>query len=186
MSTLSTASDRLNSSQPSGSDSCGAEYSDGAQCSFEDCAFGDPSQSDRDPHWRSDSDCATPRSGHDAPGPTRSAKEPQHAGWESIESGIARLRTSLPRRMDMAQSPGSTGEPGNFRERVGMTESGPVIPFGHGPRRDAISSMMTPHYYDGQEGGGGGAQQHPGGQHGGQHSGQQQHGHGRHRARKHR
>lgn len=149
MSELSTASDRINSSQPSGSESCGEnpvpQY-EGAHCNYDECASEDPSQSD---HWprstqQSDSDCTTPRS-HDA-GPTRpeedrsSTKDPQHASWENM---IA--RTGLTRRMDINQSPGSTSAMGNFREAMGMKESGPVIPHGLGARRDAISSMMTLH-----------------------------------------
>jgi len=191
MSTLSAASDRLNSSQPSGSDSCGVDY-DGAHCDFDECTFEDPSQSDT-PRWRFDSDCATPGS-HEATGQRaeEGVKDPQHARWESIESGIARVQLSrdrLHRRMDIAQSPGSAGEPGNFRERVGMTESGPVIPFGHGPRgRDAISSMMTPHQQDGAWVQESSATQHSyhghrspyNGGSGGHHG----HGHGRHRNRK--
>merc|ERR1719253_754783 len=99
MSDMSTASDRLQSSGvPSGEDSCGNSYSDGPHCNFDDCAF-DPSQSDT-PHWRSDSDCATPRS-HDTAGHPRGTKDSQHAGypagWEGIESGIARLQLSRDR-----------------------------------------------------------------------------------------
>lgn len=126
---------------------------EGAQCNFDECTFEDPSQSDT-PHWRrsthlSDSDCTTPRS-HDAAGPARTEEEGGRR-WENIESlksEIARVELSrdrLPRRLDVAQSPGGAGAMGNFREAVGMNESGPVVPFGHAARREAFGFRMAPH-----------------------------------------
>jgi hypothetical protein len=161
MSEMSTASDRMNSSQPSGSDSCGEllpQTWGGSQCNYQyDDQTGseDPSQSDTPGvHWPrsaqlSDSDCMTPQShdaaGHSARGSSgaeeersSAAKDPQHARWENIKSEITRgefSRDRLPRRLENTLSPGNTGAMGNFREAVGMNESGPVIPFGHGARR---------------------------------------------------
>lgn len=148
MSELSTVgSDRVNSSQPSGSDSCGEHIFPlaGTQCSFDDCHFygEDPSQSDTmRSHQPSDSDgTMTPRS-LDTAGNGSSAraeeerKDPQHALWENIKSEMARVELSrdrLPRRLDITQSPGSGTAMGNFREKMGMNESGPVVP----ARRDA-------------------------------------------------
>jgi len=164
MSELSTASDRVNSSQPSGSDSCGENHMmpvDGGAgpCSFNElCASEDPRDSHSgDSHWPrstqpSDSDCTTPRS-HDL-GPNSAqeerdrggTKDPQHALWENIKCEMARVELSrdrMPRRLDITQSPGSAGGMGNFREAVGMNESGPVIPFGHGARRDANAAAAS-------------------------------------------
>lgn len=158
MSELSAVSDRINSSQPSGSDSCGAnrvwltecDY-EGAQCNFDECAYEDPSQSDT-PHWPrsaqlSDSDCTTPRSDAApvrAEGDSASGKEQHGDPWENIKSEITRVELSrdrLPRRLDITQSPG--GNWTAFREAVGMTESGPVIPFGAAGavRRDVIDQI---------------------------------------------
>jgi hypothetical protein len=145
MSELSTASDRVNSSQPSGSDSCGENlmpHDGGGQVSSGE----DPSHSDG--HWPrsashqpSDSDgTMTPRS-HDTVGTNPAgeergaAKDPRDALWENIKSEMARVELSrdrMTRRLDITQSPGSTGAMANFREKMGMNESGPVIPFGHG------------------------------------------------------
>jgi serine/threonine protein kinase len=145
MSELSTASDRLNSSQPSGSESCG-EHHPNAHCNFDECAFEDPSGQSDTPHWPrsthlSDSDCPTPRS-HDAgihsgtSGP--GLKEVQQALWDNIKYEMSRVERA--RRVDIMTSPGSAGALGNFREAIGMNENGPVIPFGHGVAR----SMRTP------------------------------------------
>lgn len=118
---------------------------EGAHCNYDEYASEDPSQSD---HWprstqQSDSDCTTPRS-HDAlvrPEDERSsARDPQQARWEDMIT-----RTGLTRRMDIAQSPGSTGAVGNFREAMGMKESGPVIPHSLGARRDARGSTTALH-----------------------------------------
>jgi len=149
MSELSTASDRMNSSQPSGSDSCGEplpQY-EGAQCNFdgwEVLGGEDPSQSDGVSQLRSaqsDSDCTTPRS-HDAAasaeGGRGTGKDSQQPRWENIPQ-LSRMQLSRGRLhrgdADVAQSPGSMGAMGNFREKVGMNEGGPVTPFGTGARR---------------------------------------------------
>lgn len=153
MSELSMASDRFNSSQPSGSDSCGEhplpQYG-GAQCNFDECAFEDPSGQSDTPHGirssnlLSDSDCATPRS-HDtvSVGPAKGQAQPQTTLWENMHSEVSRLGHRLHPRLDIAQSPGSTTL-GNFREAVGMNESGPVIPFGHGAARMKAPGMSQP------------------------------------------
>lgn len=143
VSELSYTSERMTSSQPSNSDSCGEfrenplpQYQSG-QCNFDECAFEDPSQSDTPQLTRStqlsDSDCTTPRS-HDAdPQKDRgNIKGPQKEVWDNIinEIDLVRLaRDRARRQLNLTQSPGSTGA-GNFREAVGMNESGPVIPFG--------------------------------------------------------
>eukprot|EP00931_Biecheleriopsis_adriatica_P039175 TRINITY_DN22413_c0_g2_i1.p1 TRINITY_DN22413_c0_g2~~TRINITY_DN22413_c0_g2_i1.p1 ORF type:complete len:1219 (+),score=211.20 TRINITY_DN22413_c0_g2_i1:96-3659(+) len=150
LSEFSTASDRLNSSQPSGSDSCGENPS--AHCNFDKCDFEDPSGQSDTPHYPrssqlSDSDCATPRSHEHQSGGGSNPKDVQQALWENMKYEMSRvdlLRDRLPRRLDIMQSPGSTGALGNFREAVGMSDGGPVVPFGHGAaRRDAIA-MRTP------------------------------------------
>lgn len=153
MSELSTTSDRMNSSQPSGSDSCGEnplpQY-EGAQCNFEGWEIEDPSQSDGVSQWprsASDSDCTTPRS-NDAP-PQEDRAGPKDAQvaprWENIPQ-LSRMQLSRGRLpwgdADTTHSPGSMASVGNFREKVGMNEGGPVTPFGHGARRDALTSMM--------------------------------------------
>eukprot|EP00747_Dinoflagellata_sp_TGD_P006717 gnl/TRDRNA2_/TRDRNA2_116374_c2_seq1.p1 gnl/TRDRNA2_/TRDRNA2_116374_c2~~gnl/TRDRNA2_/TRDRNA2_116374_c2_seq1.p1 ORF type:complete len:431 (+),score=27.23 gnl/TRDRNA2_/TRDRNA2_116374_c2_seq1:115-1407(+) len=140
MSVLSTSSDRVNSSQPSGSESCGdygLQYA-GTHISF-DHDSEDPSQSDT-PNWQrsnqqSDSDCTTPRSRDVALGHSRLEEESGATAkdvlWENIKSEMTRVELSrdrLPRRLDSALSPGSTGAVGNFREAVGMNENGPVVP----------------------------------------------------------
>lgn len=146
---MSTVSDNnRGSSQMSGSDSCGENILLLNECRplFED------SHSDTGPNWprstqHSDSsDCTSPRS-NDATEHARleeercNTKDPQHALWENIKSEIS--RTGLTRRLDITQSPGVVGAMGNFREAMGMKETGPVIPHGLGAR--AISSMMTSH-----------------------------------------
>lgn len=152
MSEISTSDNNRGSSQPSGSDSCGENPL--PHCIFNECRQHlEDSHSDTAPHWPrstqvSDSDCTTPRS-HDAAEQARpeeergNTKDPQYALWENIKSEIT--RTGLTRRLDITQSPGSTGAMGNFREAMGMKESGPVIPHGLGARRDALSSMLIPH-----------------------------------------
>eukprot|EP00933_Yihiella_yeosuensis_P051056 TRINITY_DN4889_c0_g1_i1.p1 TRINITY_DN4889_c0_g1~~TRINITY_DN4889_c0_g1_i1.p1 ORF type:complete len:319 (-),score=59.38 TRINITY_DN4889_c0_g1_i1:389-1303(-) len=159
MSGLSTPSDRL-TSQQSGSDSCGEHQQ--AHCNFEGCEFEDPSGQSDNQHWPrstqlSDSDCATPRS-NDASGQGGSQNPRDQALYEYIKStadrnsggrqGLidrARDRKLLGRMLDVISSPGSTGALGNFREAVGMNETGPVVPNIHGAtRREAISSMRTP------------------------------------------
>lgn len=151
MSELSTASERINSSQLSGSDSCGetALRHEGGELSGED-----PSQSDS--HWRShqpsDSDGTLTPGSHDPIGAQRieeeqkyDAQQAQQALWENIKSEMARVELSrdrLPRRFDITQSPGSANTMGNFREKVGMNESGPVIPFGQATRRDPNNSTQ--------------------------------------------
>merc|ERR1719424_329296 len=96
----------------------------------------------------------TPQS-HDAVGHNRpeegAGKHPRDALWENIKSKMQRVELSrdrLPRRHDVTQSPGSAaGAMGNFREKMGMNESGPVIPFGHGARRDGnAASSGAPGY----------------------------------------
>jgi len=128
-SAFSTASDRLNSSQPSGSDSCG-------HCNFEDSE--DPSHSDTPGAncRNSDSDCATPGSLDERGSGSGGAKLPQQARWENIHSEINRGQISRDRRGTQ-----------NFREAMGMNESGPVTPFGPGARRKA---RTEPSVLDGQ------------------------------------
>jgi len=154
---ISSVSDRMNSSQPSGSDSCGEAlpHDGGMTCRFEGEFSGeDASQSDthfysgRGFTQPSDSDGTMTPGSHDNVA-THSAeeqrstavnKDPQTIVWKNIETELARVELSrdrLPRRLDITQSPGSAGA--TFREAVGMNESGPVIPFGHGARRDANS-----------------------------------------------
>jgi len=159
MSELSTASDRMNSSQPSGSDSCGEnplpQY-EGAQCNFdgwEVLGGEDHSQSDGVSQLRSaqsDSDCTTPRS-NDAPTSAQdergTGKDSQQPRWENIPQ-LSRMQLSRGRLhrgdADVTQSPGSMGAMGNFREKVGMNEGGPVTPFGTGARREArIADLAT-------------------------------------------
>jgi len=154
---MSTVSDNnRGSSQLSGSDSCSENvlpHYDASHCLFNvnECRnhFED-SHSDTAPHWprstqpSDSSDCTSPRS-HDATDHARleeercTTKDPQHVLWENIKSEIT--RTGLTRRLDITQSPGVVGAVGNFREAMGMKETGPVIPHGLGAR--AISSMMT-------------------------------------------
>lgn len=158
---LSTASERLNSSEACGSDSCGETlHYGGTHCNFEGCAYDDQSQSDTPgAHYPrsnqlSDSDCTTPRShdcgqGNKETDQERGAKDSQHALWENVRSEVARVRLTgdrIPRRLDTALSPGSAGT-GNFRQAVGMDESGPVIPFGssgrHRAKRLAVGAPGT-------------------------------------------
>jgi serine/threonine protein kinase len=168
LSELSTASDRVHSSQPSGSDSCGdtlPHHDGGNQCSSGE----DPSQSDghyprshqhghyprsqSDGHYpHSDSDGTMTPQSHDTAGTNRAeeergaAKDPRELLWENIKSEMARVELSrdrLPRRSgDNTQSPGSAGAMGNFREKMGMNDSGPVIPFGPGTRRDGNTASQ--------------------------------------------
>jgi len=164
MSELSTASERINSSQLSGSDSCGeaALHHEGghvqSRYALDELSGEDPSQSDS--HWRShqpsDSDGTLTPGSHDPLGTQRTeeeqkydAQQAQHALWENIKSEMARVELSrdrLPRRFDVTQSPGSANTIGNFREKVGMNESGPVIPFGQATRRDpnTIAQPFSP------------------------------------------
>lgn len=81
----------------------------------------------------------TPQS-HDTKGTNQAeeernaGKDPREALWENIKKEMARVELSrdrLPRRLDITQSPGNAGHVGNFREKMGMNESGPVIPFGN-------------------------------------------------------
>jgi len=152
---MSTVSDNnRGSSQMSGSDSCGENippHYDGSHCLFNECrTHFEDSHSDTAPHCRStqhsdSSDCTSPRS-HDAAEHARleeercNTKDPQHALWENIKSEIT--RTGLTRRLDIAQSPGTVGAMGNFREAMGMKQTGPVIPHGLGAR--TISSRHQP------------------------------------------
>jgi hypothetical protein len=157
MSQMSTASDRLQSSQPSGSDSCGWG---GSVCNFDGCASEDHSLSDTSgSHWPrsaqpSDSDCVTPQTGRTSQGARSSsggaggeersdaAKDPQAALWKNIKTEITRHQA--PRRLDTALSPGRVGTTGgSFREAMGIAEPGPVI--GHGARRDSLGSWIAPH-----------------------------------------
>lgn len=142
MSEISTASDRVNSSQPSGSDSCGEPlpHDGGLAYRFYEGPFSgeDASHSDNQhyhrPHQLSDSDGTnTPRS-HDNVATHRPEEERGGATKDSvsqnIKSELARVQLSrdrLPRSMHVTQSPGGGGS--NFREAVGMNESGPVTPF---------------------------------------------------------
>jgi len=147
MSELSTASDRMNSSHPSGSDSCGENPlpHEGAQCTFDGWEE-DPSQSDGMCHGGprsapSDSDSTTPRS-HDAqPLDAERGKDIQVPRWENLRQ-LSRVQLSRGRLhrgdTDSTHSPGGMG--GNFREKVGMNEGGPVTPFVPGVRRDPPGS----------------------------------------------
>ena len=133
MSEMSTASERVNSSQPSGSDSCEEPRHLGSEMAF---AF------DPDPSVASDTPAGEdPR---DPQGSTRIGGE-KSAIWESIKYEMSRVelgRDRLPRRMDI-QSPGSTGALGTFREAIGMNDNGPVIPFSAAGRHPQ-SAMRTP------------------------------------------
>jgi len=137
---MSTASDRLNSSQPSGSDSCGEIQPEGGHGNY-DGSEEDPARSDGHYHGgrsapQSDSDNQTPRNldaaSHDA------SKDSQQARWGNMPQ-LSRMQLSRGRlhwgEADVAQSPGSGG---NFREKVGIIEGGPVTPFGPGSRRDVL------------------------------------------------
>mmetsp|Transcript_23392 Transcript_23392/g.61436 ORF Transcript_23392/g.61436 Transcript_23392/m.61436 type:complete len:417 (-) Transcript_23392:298-1548(-) len=126
MSDFSTASDRVNSSLPSGSESCGENALQYVNGQYYECrsASEDPSHSD---HVRSnqasDSDLSTPRSAEArVEEPHHDKQLPQQLSEKDIKSLITPL--GLPRRLD--QSPGATAI--NFREAVGMNENGPVIP----------------------------------------------------------
>lgn len=145
--TLSTASDRMNS----GSDSCGENPIAHYEGAHFDGWDEDPSQSDgvyQGPRWtQSDSDgTGTPRS-NDTVGQDhdRGGKESQPPRWENIPQ-LSRTQLSrgrLPRGdADVTQSPGSMGSMSNFREKVGMNEGGPVVPFAPGARRDALGAMV--------------------------------------------
>lgn len=160
---LSMDSERMNSSEACGSDSCGETLhyvgtcSPNAQCNFEGCAFDEQSQSDTPgAHYPrsnqlSDSDSNTPRS-HDAgqgnkeTDQDRGAKDSQHALWENVRSEVARVGLTgdrIPRRLDSTLSPGSAGT-GNFRQAVGMEERGPVIPFSSSSRNRAKRPTGVP------------------------------------------
>ncbi|CAE7357480.1 ppk15 [Symbiodinium natans] len=124
MSELSTASERLNSSQPSGSDSCGEPGSDGAS------AFEDQRHSESE---------GSPFPGPYGGGSQVEAKDISATMWETVKHEMSRVelgRDRLPRRLDI-QSPGTTGTL-PFREAIGMNDNGPVI-----PRRDP-HTMRTP------------------------------------------
>lgn len=145
MSELSTASERVNSSQPSGSDSCEEPRHLGSEMAF---AFEDPSQSDTPvaggPSGPSDCGSPYPEGGNFGVPPGGGTKDVQSAMWESIKYEMSRVelgRDRLPRRMDI-QSPGSTGALGTFREAIGMNDNGPVIPFSAAGRHP--QSMRTP------------------------------------------
>jgi len=124
---------------------------DGGTQSFNEWSGEDPSHSDGHytrSHQPSDSDCGTmtpnslrsdERQGTGEQKTEGANKDPRDALWDNIKAEMARVelsRDKLPRRLDITQSPGSAGAMGNFREKMGMNESGPVIPFGHGARRD--------------------------------------------------
>lgn len=145
MTDMSTASDRVNSSQPSGSDSCGENtmQDEGGSGIHEWSGTEDPSQSDGHRHHQSDSDgTMTPKS-MDNQGDAQS-KGPQMKLWDNINSQITRLGTSqdgMPRGVaHITQSPGNAGAMGNFREKMGMNESGPVIP----SRREGNPTFTPP------------------------------------------
>jgi len=122
-----TASERIPSSHYSGSDSCGELVSRGSM-SQNDASSGWPRSAQQ-----SDSDGASVEDRAAA------AKEPQQQKlWKNIRSVTrAELSRHLPHRLDPAHSPGVAGNVGNFREAVGMSKSGPVVPFGPGVRRGA-------------------------------------------------
>jgi len=167
MSELSTASERVNSSQPSGSDSCdNIPHDGGGTMSFDDDAFRQGSGAESqfsDGHYPrsasqqpSDSDGnMTPRS-HDTAGTNRAEEEKgkHDALWENIsknmKSEMARVHLKgerLPRRLDITQSPGSAGAMGNFREKMGLNDSGPVIPSGNvNVTRNAAGQVFNPPY----------------------------------------
>lgn len=105
----------------------------------------------------------TPQS-HDTKGTNQAeeernaGKDPREALWENIKKEMARVELSrdrLPRRLDITQSPGNAGHVGNFREKMGMNESGPVIPFGNttGTGLSANGINFSPPYRSEQLGG---------------------------------
>lgn len=125
MSELSFASERVNSSQPSGSDSCEEPRHLGSEMAFN---FEDPSGISSDAHGPSD--CGSPWIPESSASGAREQKDVQSAMWESLKYEMTRVelgRDRLPRRLEM-QSPGSTGALGTFREAIGMNDNGPVIP----------------------------------------------------------
>lgn len=145
MTDMSTASERVNSSQPSGSDSCGENtmQDEGGSGIHEWSGTEDPSQSDGHRHQQSDSDgTMTPKS-MDNQGDAQS-KAPQMKLWDNINSQMKALGTSqdgMPRGVaHITQSPGTAGAMGNFREKMGMNESGPVIP----SRREGNPTFTPP------------------------------------------
>lgn len=163
MSELSTASDRVNSSQLNDSDSCGENplATEGAQTKarygLDEFPLSGEDQSQNEAHWRSnqpsDSEGTLTPGSHDTTQRTEDApkgeKDAQHALWENIKAEMARVEMSrdrLPRRFDITQSPGSASTMGNFRQKMGMNEGGPVIPFGHRERKDGneTSTLFSP------------------------------------------
>eukprot|EP00929_Paragymnodinium_shiwhaense_P083916 TRINITY_DN44849_c0_g1_i1.p1 TRINITY_DN44849_c0_g1~~TRINITY_DN44849_c0_g1_i1.p1 ORF type:complete len:794 (-),score=172.47 TRINITY_DN44849_c0_g1_i1:166-2547(-) len=162
----STAS-HASASQPNSGSECWG------QMIMDECASEDPSQSDTSgSHWpsrsaqASDSDCNTPQShgrgGGGYPGArsfataeeATSRLDQQQVAWHHLKQKIA-LRSEGRLRMDTAMSPGSSGAGGNFREAVGMNDSGPVTFVNQGARRDPRSANITPQR-DGEDGVSGG------------------------------
>eukprot|EP00927_Polykrikos_kofoidii_P048873 TRINITY_DN43047_c0_g1_i1.p1 TRINITY_DN43047_c0_g1~~TRINITY_DN43047_c0_g1_i1.p1 ORF type:complete len:904 (-),score=103.90 TRINITY_DN43047_c0_g1_i1:124-2835(-) len=156
MSEMSTASENTQHlSQPWNSDSAGEPASHG---NLDESGLEDPSHSDTSgSQWQrstqcSDSDSLTPQSGTKKNAqPVRGSQggggEPGSASKDS-QASITRVdlsRVKLLGRVDTTLNSGVSAR-GNFREMIGMNESGPVNPLtGHGPRRDGISSMMRSH-----------------------------------------
>merc|ERR1719281_495737 len=95
-------------------------------------------------HQPSDSEGTLTPASHDAMGTHRNEDTAKDADrWEVIKSEMQRVELSrdrLPRRMDISQSPGTANAMGNFRQKMGMNESGPVMPFTHGTRLDATTA----------------------------------------------
>ncbi|CAJ1362670.1 unnamed protein product [Effrenium voratum] len=106
MSELSTASDRLNSSQPSGSDSCEEPRSEMA---YEESQSGP-------------SDCGSPY----LEGTAKETKVDVASAWKNIKYEMSRLE--LGRDRLSSSSGAARGVSGTFREAVGMNDNGPVIP----------------------------------------------------------
>eukprot|EP00927_Polykrikos_kofoidii_P048501 TRINITY_DN42777_c0_g1_i1.p1 TRINITY_DN42777_c0_g1~~TRINITY_DN42777_c0_g1_i1.p1 ORF type:complete len:933 (+),score=129.28 TRINITY_DN42777_c0_g1_i1:71-2869(+) len=139
-------------SQPSASETSGERLSQawgGSPGNLDESVSEDPSQSDTSgSQWQrstqcSDSDSLTPQSRPNRNGgkgggvgePGGAPKDPQVCLWENFKLSRDKLPTRLDSTLNSAR--------GNFREKVGMNETGPVNPLiGHGPRLDGLSSMM--------------------------------------------
>jgi len=128
---LSTASDCMQSSQPSGSESCSRSLSDGSHrgrfVSYSD----------------SDSTSAMGSHGSGMEEHAQRSHRNKDKLWKNLQS-VTRgdLSSRLPLSLESALSPKGappSGGVGNFREAVGMGESGPVVPVVFGSHPSARS-----------------------------------------------
>lgn len=128
VSEVSTASDRVNSSHHS-SDSYDSRTGQ-HQYDFGEL-LSDPSQCDT-PGTRStqqsDSDYATPRSGKSGQQRATVDESGQSQLWEQIKTQITRMELSKDHLHRRRESPGDASQVGNFRQAMGMTQGGPVVP----------------------------------------------------------